>query len=104
MDEAIESRERVSFNHDVYQRLEKAAEKVVIYSLLESGQSDDAQKILYQELTDVLNSFRELNKTPRGSKPVLYQNIKKGLVQAIESLEQHLDVDLEMNKEKNKNY
>ncbi len=99
IDEAIELRERVSFNHDIYQQLERAAEKVVIYSLLESGKIDDAHRILYQELTDVLNSFRQLNKTPIGSKPVLYKNIKKGLVQAIESLEQHLDVDLEIKKE-----
>ncbi len=99
IDEAIELRERVSFNHDIYQQLERAAEKVVIYSLLESDRGDDAQKILCRELTDILNSFRQLNKTPRGSKPILYQNIKNGLVQAIESLEQHLDVDLKENKE-----
>ncbi len=90
--EAIDTQRRVAFNRDVYQQLERAAENVVIYSLLEAGHVDDAQRILHEELTDVLKSFRLLNKTPRGSKPVLYQNVKKGLNQAIESLEQHLNV------------
>ena len=99
IEEVIEVRERVSFNDDVYRRLERAGEKILIYSLLESGHGDDAQRILYQELTDVLDSFRQLNKTPRGSKPVLYRNIKKGLVQVIESLEQHLGVNSEIKNE-----
>ncbi len=101
IDESIDTQKRVMFNHDIYQQLERAAEKVVIYSLLESGQADDAQRILYEELTDALNSLQLLNKTPRSSKPFLYQNIKKGLVQAIESLEQHLGIK-EDNNQNNK--
>lgn len=55
--------------------------------LLTSDEVKSVEDVLYKKLFDALESFQVLNARKRDAEPSFYQNIKKGLGQAIEDLE-----------------
>ncbi len=88
--------ERVTFNRTIYEELEKTVEEVNLYSLLRSDQSSDAEDILQKNLYTTLVHFKAFKERSKEILPEIYPNVRKGINQAIESLEQHLTLPLEI--------